>query len=664
MTARIALRSNCLPVDNARNRKISPLRLDLAASGGHRLFGVLQPRQWMTFEGGPMRAKTVACVITALAGLAWFGVAEAASNVSHGISHFGDLKYSADFRHFDYVNPDAPKGGLVRLEATGTFDTLNDFIIRGTPAAGLRLIYDTLMESAADEPGSYYGQLAETVEVPRDLSWVAFNLRPQARWHDGKPVTAEDVVFTLDVLKEKGAPFWRYYYANVEKAVAEGPHRVKFSFSGPTNQELPLIVGQLPVLPKHYWQGRDFEATTLDPPLGSGPYRVGQVDPGRTITLERVADYWGRDLPVMRGRYNFDAIRFEYYRDRTVSLEAFKAHAFDFRSENTAKVWATGYEFPAVADGRVIKETLADNNPSGMQSFAFNIRRPQFKDRRVREALSYTFDFEWSNKNLFYGQYTRTRSYFANSELASSGLPGAAELALLEPLRGQIPDEVFTKTYEPPNTEGRGGLRGNLRKARTLLSEAGWEIRDNKLVDAKSGQPMRIEILLVQAAFERVVAPMVQNMARLGIDAKIRVVDTSQYINRVRDFDFDMTVGSWGQSLSPGNEQRDFWGSAAADRPGSRNLIGIKDPVIDMLIDKVIFASDRKALVAACRALDRVLLWNHFVIPNWHINSYRIAYWNRFGRPAVKPKYELGFPATWWIDPALDKALSRKPASK
>tara|TARA_B100000586_G_scaffold248690_1_gene206204 strand:- start:1073 stop:2548 length:1476 start_codon:yes stop_codon:yes gene_type:complete len=482
-------------------------------------------------------------------------------------------------------------------------------------------------------------------------------LRKQARWHDGKPVTADDVAFSLDILKSKGAPFYRFYYANVEKAEVLSPHKVKFIFKGRKNRELPLIIGQLPILPKHHWQGRDFERTTLEPPLGSGPYKIGKVDPGRSITFERVADYWGRNLGVNKGRYNFDAIRFEYYRDTTVALEAFKANAFDFRQENTAKVWATQYNFPAIANGKVIRETLANNNPTGMQSFAFNVRKSKFQNRRVREALALTFDFEWANKNLFFGQYTRTRSYFSNSELAATKIPTGSELRFLEPLRGQIPAEVFTKEFKLPETDGSGRSRRQLRQAKRLLETAGWFVKDGKLTNGETSEVMALEFLLVNQGFARIVAPIQRAMERLGIKVKVRVVDTSQYINRIRNFDFDVIVGSWGQSLSPGNEQRDFWGSAAADRPGSRNYIGIKDPAIDKLIDHIIFASNRGELVAASRALDRVLLWNHFVIPNWHINSYRIAYWNRFSRPAIKPKYGLGFSDTWWVDEAKDKSL-------
>ena len=591
-------------------------------------------------------------------GLLFLGLPVLAEGTArHGLSMFGELKYPAGFQHFDYVNPDAPKGGLVRQEARGTYDTLNGFTIKGSAAAGLGLIYDTLLTSAQDEAFAEYGLLVAGVAVADDLSSVTFTLRPEARWHDGTPVTADDVAFSLDLLKAKGAPFYRFYYANVDKAEALSPHKVKFTFKGQQNRELPLIVGQLPVLPKHYWQGRNFDTTTLEPPLGSGPYRIGKVDPGRSITYERVADYWGRELSVNRGRYNFATLRFEYYRDSTVALEAFKANAFDFRQENTAKIWATQYKFPAIKDGRVIKKTLANGNPTGMQSFAFNLRRSKFQDRRVRQALALTFDFEWANKNLFFDQYTRTQSFFSNSELASHGLPGAAELKLLEPLRGQIPEDVFTKAYEAPKTDGSGKFRQHLRQAKQLLNSASWSVKEGRLTNATTGQAMEIEILLVNQGFERIVAPMQQAMQRLGVKVSLRLVDTSQYINRLRDFDFDIIVGSWGQSLSPGNEQRDFWGAAAADRPGSRNYIGIKDPAIDKLIDHIIFAKSRAGLIAASRALDRVLLWNYFVIPNWHINKYRIAYWNRFGHPPAPPKYSLGFPDIWWLDGAKDQAL-------
>ena len=588
----------------------------------------------------------------------------AETRVTHGMSLFGDVKYPANFTHFDYVEPNAPKGGDIRQEARGTFDSLNHFIIKGSPAAGLGLVYDSLMESARDEASSEYGLIAESVEVPADLSWVAYTLREGARWHDGKPITPEDVVFSFDLLKKKGAPFFRYYYANVAAAEATGPRRVKFSFSGPKNRELPQIVGQLTVLPKHYWEGRDFEATTLEPPLGSGPYRIDALEPGRWIHYARVEDYWGRDLPVMKGRYNFDRIRYDYFRDDQIALEAFKAHEFDFRMESNSKLWATSYDFPALRDGRVKKELLSHELPTGMQGFVFNLRRKKFQNRQLRRALAHAFDFEWSNKTLFYGQYKRTASYFANSELASSGLPSAGELAILEPLRGRIPDEVFTETYQPPKTDGSGNVRGQLRQAIRLLKSAGYEIEDGKLIDPASGQPPSLEFLIVQPAFQRIIGPIIENLKRLGVEATIRVVDSSQYQRRTDTFDFDIVIGSFGQSLSPGNEQRDFWGSAAAARKGSRNLIGIKDEAIDELIDKVIFAEDRAALITACRALDRVLLWGHYVIPNWHIRGFRVAYWDRFARPKIRPKYGLGFSDTWWIDPERDGALGAKEAGK
>jgi microcin C transport system substrate-binding protein len=605
-----------------------------------------------------MRLASLAAALLILAPLS---AAAEPGKASHGLSLFGDLKYPPDFKHFEYVNPDAPKGGAVRLAALGTFDTLNPFTIRGTPAAAAGAIYDSLMEGAQDEPSTEYGLVAESVEVGPDWAWVIFRLRNEARWHDGKPITPDDVIFSLETLKTKGRPFYRHYYANVVKAEALDGHAVKFTFDETGNRELPQIMGQLPVLPKHYWEGRDFEATTLEPPLGSGPYRIVQVDPGRSITVELAPDYWARDLPVNKGRHNIASMRYDYYRDSTVAIEAFKANAFDFRLENVARLWATAYDFPAARDGRVVKEQIAHELPAGMQGFAMNIRRPLFRDRRVREALGYAFDFEWSNKTLFYGQYIRTESYFANSELAASGLPSPAELKYLEPLRGKIPEEVFTKEWRAPKTDGSGNIRTQLREALTLLKEAGWEIRNGRLTNAQ-GEQFQFDFLLNAASpdFERIVAPFVQNLERLGIRCVLRSVDASQYVKRTEEFDFDMTVDSWGQSLSPGNEQRNYWGSAAADRQASQNSIGVKDPAIDQLIDKIIYAPNRAELVAATRALDRVLLWNHFVIPNWHINSFRVAYWNRFGKPKVAPKYGLGFPGTWWIDPNAEAALARR----
>ncbi len=603
-------------------------------------------------------AALVAVAAVALAASAAAGAAEKVT-VAHALSLVGAPKYGAGFEHLDYADPEAPKGGRIKQYVIGSFDSLNPFIIKGVSAAGIGLVYESLMTSPSDDVSSEYGLIAESIEVPDDLSWVAFNLRPEARWHDGTPITPEDVIFSFETLKEKGAPFYRFYYANVSKAEKAGPHKVKFTFSGPTNRELPQIMGQLSVLPKAYFEKNDFEKTSLDAPLGSGPYRVKEIDPGRSITYERVPGYWGRDLPINRGRFNFETVRYDYYRDQTVALEAFKAHEYDFRAENTSKVWATGYDFPALNAGLVVKEEVAHQRPTGMQAFVFNLRRPKFQDRALREALAYAFDFEWTNKNLFYGQYTRTKSFFSNSDLASSGPPAGDELALLEPFRGELPSEVFTREYDPPGTDGSGNIRANLRAALKLLRAAGWRIKDGKLVDPRSGAPLEIEFLLVSPAFERVVAPLIRNLKRLGVTGRIRTVDPAQYQNRVRDFDFDMIVRTFGQSESPGNEQRDYWGTEAAGRPGSRNVIGIEDPVVDALIDKVIFAPDRESLVVATRALDRVLLWGHYVIPQWHIRYERLAYWDKFGRTGVAPKYGADLFA-WWIDPGKAADLDRR----
>jgi microcin C transport system substrate-binding protein len=578
--------------------------------------------------------------------------------VSHALSLSDKPKYPAGFTHLDYVNPDAPKGGDVHLSSIGSFDSFNPFIIKGDPAAGIGNVFETLMGSAEDDILTEYGLIAKSVEVPADLSYVTYALREEAKFHDGSPITADDVVFSLNVLKEHGQPFYRFYYANITKAEALGPHKVKFHFTGPPNRELPQITGQLPVLSKAYWSKRDFSKTTLEPPLGSGPYKVKEFEPGRFVTYERVADYWGRDLPLNKGRYNFGLMRYDFYRDQVVALEAFKAHKYDFRVENSSKDWATSYDFPARRKGQVFAQELAHDRPTGMQSFAFNLRRDKFRDPRVREALGYAFDFEWSNNHLFYGQYTRTKSFFSNSELAARTLPSPAELKLLEPLRDKVPPAVFTTVYEPPSTDGSGNIRGNLRKALTLLRGAGWLVKDNKLIDPKTGKPVTIEFLLVSPAFERVVSPFIRNLKRLGVTGSIRAVDPAQYQNRVRDFDFDAIVQSFGQSASPGNEQRDYWHSEAAGRQGSRNVIGIRNPAIDALVNKVIEAPDRAALIAATRALDRVLLWNHYVVPQWHIRSDRVAWWDQFGRPKTKPAFGIGFDS-WWTDPAKMSALEK-----
>lgn len=576
------------------------------------------------------------------------GMAQAAPQ--HALTLYGEKpKYPANFQHFDYANPDAPKGGTLRRSGSGGFDSLNPFINKGVPADEIGLIYDTLTTNSLDEPFTVYGLLAEKIERAPDNSWVRFHLRPEARFHDGEPVTAEDVVFTFETLISQGAPWYRAYYADVAKVTAESPQRVRFDFKHAGNRELPLILGQLSVLPKHWWAERDFNSSGLEPPLGSGPYRIERVQAGRSVRYQRVEDYWGKDLPVNRGFYNFDRITFDYYRDNDVALQAFKAGQFDFWLETSAKNWATAYDIPAVRDGRIVKEEIENHNPTGMQGFILNTRRPLLHDRRVREALGLLFDFEWTNRQLFNGAYTRTTSYFDNSEMAATGLPDADELKILEPLRGQIPDEVFERPFELPRTEANGIIRDQQRQAYKLLMDAGWKIENDRMVDTE-GKPVKLEFLLVQAEFERVLLPYKRNLADLGIELEIRRVDVSQYINRLRSRDYDMIVSSFGQSNSPGNEQREYWHSSSADNPGSRNLIGLKDPAIDVLVDKLIAADSRKELVTRTRALDRVLLWGHYVIPNWHIKTWRVAYWNQFGHPEVTPDQDIGL-MTWWRKP-------------
>ncbi len=610
-----------------------------------------------------IRSTVLARLGLAAAVMVAIGGASVAADVepAHGIAMHGDVKYPPDFTHFEYVDPDAPKGGSITYSAIGSFDSLNPFILRGQAAAGLGVLFETLTQRSNDEAFTEYGLLAETIEMPEDRSWVAFTLRPEARWNDGEPVTVADVIWSLETIKAKGHPFYRAYYANVVSAREEGERRVVFEFDGAINRELPLIVGQMPILPKHYWETRDFEASTLEPPLGSGPYRVARVDPGRSITYERVPDYWGAEVPVSKGRFNYDQIRYEYFRDSNVALEAFKAGQYDFRVENTARLWATAYTGPGVDAGLIVREEIRDESGTGMQGYVFNTRRAMFEDPRVRQALAYAFDFEWSNSTLFFDQYVRSESYFSNTELAATELPDERELAILEPFRDQLPEAVFTTVYEPPTTDGSGELRGNLRTAFEMLQEAGWEVdrATRKLIDTETGQPMRFEILLINPAFERITGPFLRNLERLGIDATMRTVDTAQYQNRVDAFDFDMIVGVWGQSLSPGNEQRDFWSCEAAETPGSRNFAGICDPVVDALIERVIQAESRQGLVAATRALDRALLFGHYVIPHWHSPVTRVAYWDKFDRAEIDPRYGLDLNA-WWVDPGKADQVARR----
>lgn len=576
-----------------------------------------------------------------------------AVQVSHGISMHGDLKYPKGFSHFDYVNPKAPKGGKVTQSAIGTFDSFNQFIVKGNSADGLGLIYDTLLGRALDEPFSLYGLIAENIEVPKDRSWIIFNLRKSATFSDNHPLTAEDVVFSFEKLRSEGAPFYKAYYADIDKIEALNPHRVKFTFKNALNRELALIVGEVPILAKHYWQGKDFQKPSLDIPIGSGPYIIDSYDAGRSITYKRNPNYWAKDLPVKVGYNNFDIQVFDYYRDGTVAMEAFKAGEYDFRQENSSKRWATSYTGQSFDDGRIKIAELEHQNPTGMQAFVINNRREQFSDPRVRQALALAFDFEWTNKNIFFNAYTRTHSFFSNSEMAATKLPTKEEIEILEPVRDQVPPQVFTQVYKAPETNGDGKIYTQLRQAKRLLQEAGWAFKSGKLINAESGKPLKVEMLLYSPAFERVVSPFIRNLERLGIEANIRLVDVSQYIARLRSYDFDIIVSGFGQSSSPGNEQRDYWHSSSANKEGSRNLIGIQNPAIDYLVEQLIQSPDREQLVLRTRALDRVLQWNHYVIPQYHINKYRVAYWDKFAMPETRPKYALGF-NTWWIKPDKD----------
>ena len=570
----------------------------------------------------------------------------------HGIAMHGEPKYPEGFSSFDYVNPDAPKGGTLKMAVVANgFDSFNPFDIRGVAAAGISTyLYDTLLESSDDEPFSAYGLIAESLETPEDRSYVVYNLREEARFSDGEPITAEDVKFSFEILTTKGHPFYRNYYADVKEVVIEGPRRVRFNFGETTNRELPLIIGQMPILPAHYWADREFGENGLTPPVGSGPYRVGDFEAGRSITYERLDDYWAEDLGVRKGRFNFDQIRYDYYTDDTVALEAFKAGNFDFRLESSAKNWATAYTGPMFEDGSVIKEAIEHHRPSGMQGFVFNTRKSIFSDPKVREALAYGFDFEWANKNLFFGQYTRTSSYFENSELASDGLPEGRELEILNQYRDRLSEDVFTKEYTPPTTEGQQGLRENLRTALQLLRSAGYAIKDGKMVHTETGEPLAFEILLFQKSFERIVLPFKNNLAKLGIDVTVRLVDSNQYIQRVREFDYDMITQVLPQSDSPGNEQREYWHSSTADVIGSRNYMGIQSPVVDELVNMVIQAPSREELVQRVRALDRVLLHGHYVIPHWHLRKDRVAYWSKLERPEVTPKNGIDL-NNWWVKP-------------
>ncbi|MFN7901952.1 MAG: extracellular solute-binding protein [Holosporales bacterium] len=593
---------------------------------------------------------------------------EQPTSFAHGLSMHGDLKYPPGFTNFEYVNPDAPKGGTLVLAALGTYDSLNPFIVRGLPAAGIGELFDTLLASAQDEPFSAYGLIAEAVRTDAARTFVEFRLRPQARFSNGTPIRPEDVIFSFHTLRDQGRPSYRAYYSSVAEAKKLDDSTVRFEFKPGMNRELPLILGQMPILSEKYYNSAAFDKVTLQAPLGSGPYQVAALQPGRSITYQRVADYWAKDLPVNRGRNNFDTIRYDYYRDSSVALEAFKAGAYDFRLENIAKNWANAYDSPIVKidsvkreeikreevrnikrkDIRTIKrEEIRHENVAGMQGFFFNLRNPLFADRAVREAFILAFDFESANKSLFFNSYTRSLSYFSNSELAATGFPTDRELSILKPLAAQIPREVLYSEIKLPTTATPEDLRLNLKRAADILKQAGWIVYGNQLI-GKDGKPFEFEILIEDPTFERVIAPYLQNLQRLGIKGTIRVLDAAQYQQRLDNYQYDIIIGTFGQSLSPGNEQRGYWHSTQADVPGGNNILGVQNPAIDTLVERIITAPDRESLLIAVKALDRVLFWNYYVVPQWHTNSYRIAWWDKFERPNIRPRFSLGFPDTWW----------------
>ncbi len=589
----------------------------------------------------------------------------AASDKKHGLSAFGDLAYPANFEHFAYADPNAPKGGTFSLIGWGgvtTFNSLNNFILKGDAAQGLELLFDSLMVPAADEPDAVYGLVAESAEVADDGKSVTFYLRPEAKFADGTKLTADDVVFSFDTLKTKGHPLYHQTLQDVIKAEALDPHTVRYSFTGDLVRDLPLTVATLPIFSKAYYANRAFDETTLDPPLASGPYLVDQVAQGRSIVYRRNPDYWAKDLPVNRGRWNFDKIRFEYFRDRTPAMEAFKAGAYDFREEFTSKVWATEYNFPAIRSGRVKTETLADETPSGTQGFFINTRREELKDPRVREALDLAFDFEWSNRNMFYGLYTRTQSFFENSAMKAEGEPSEAERTLMTGLGVPVADEALGTAYLPAKSDGSGQDRNLLQKAGKLLDEAGWTVKNGMRVNAK-GEPLKLEILMFEQAFERIAAPYVKNLKLLGIDASIRMVDAAQYQQRLKDFDFDVTTQRYVMRNTPGVELRSYFGSAAAKMSGSLNLAGISDPAVDTLVERVIAAKSRDELNTAARALDRVLRAGHYWVPHWYKASNNIAYWDKFSRPETKPRFDRGILDTWWYDEAKAAKLAANVAT-
>lgn len=611
-------------------------------------------------------ALSLSVALPAIAQEDALGLAPNGGEWRHGMSIFGDLKYPADFEHFDYADPDAPKGGELRLSPSEaylnqgflTFDTLNIYVLKGSGAHGMRLNFDTLMTRAWDEPDAMYGLAAEAAAIAPDGMSVAFRLRDNVTFHDGSPATAEDVAFTFDLLKDQGHPLLTTAIRDVVSAEALDARTVLYTFKGDFVRDLPFTVAELPILSKVFYTENNFAASTLEAPLGSGPYQVGDIKQGRSITHRLNADYWGRDLAVNRGRFNFASIRFEYFRDRTAGFEAFKSGEYEFREEFTSRFWATKYNFPAVTDGRVITLVTPDNRPSGTQGWFINTRRAHLSDPKVRQALSHAFDFEWTNRQHFHDLYKRTQSYFENSEMKATGAPGEAERALLEPFRGQVPDTVFDEVYVPPVSNGSGQDRRQLKIARDILAEAGWEVRDGVLKNA-DGDVFTLEFMSDTPTFERVLQPFIKNLRLLGIDAKIRQVDAAQFEERLKDFDFDIITRRFSMRATPGVELRAFMGSKAAAEEGSRNLAGISSPAVDALIDKVTGATSREDLVTAARALDRVLRAGHYWIPQWYKAEHNLAVWDKFAMPETKPRFHRGVIRLWWVDPEKEAALNQ-----
>ena len=569
-------------------------------------------------------------------------------NYDHAISVFNEIKYKNNFKHFDYVNPNAPKKGVIKLAERGTFDSLNQFILKGLPAIGLDNIYDSLLVTSLDEPLTAYGLIAKGMKVSEDNTSITFFLNQNAVWHDNNPVTSYDIEWTFNTILEKGHPSYKSYYSDIKSIEIIDKYTIKFHFKNDNNRELPIIIGQMKILPKHFWKDKKFDSSVLSIPLGSGPYKIKEVNLGKNITYERVKHHWAQKLPVNIGHNNFNEIHYDYYRDSNVMIEALKANEYDFRSENISKEWATAYN-DLKNNTAFIKEEIDHELPQGMQAFIYNMRKDIFNNLELRKALALAFDFEWTNKTLFYGQYIRSSSYFSNSDLASSGIPSKEEMTTIKKLKNKVPKEILTEIYNPGKTDGSGNSRKNLRKAIQILKEANYKL-ENKILKDSDGRQIKFEILLISPAFERIVGPFIKNLKKLGVEANIRIVDTAQYKNRLDSYDFDMVVMARGQSLNPGNEQRNFWSSKSANINGSANWIGIKNKTIDELIELIIQAPNRKKLIIYTKLLDRVLLHNHYVIPHWHIKMWRVAYWDNIKRPDNLAKYSLGFPETWWYN--------------